>query len=203
MISAVALQPDQRKQAAMIWARSFFDYPSIVYSWPDPQQRERHLAQYFGWALNYGFRYGEIYTTPDIAGVSIWLPPWQTQITTWRYMWAGYLQLPLVMKFSHIFTRTMRNEKAVHTAHQKIISRPHWYLWGIAVDPDQQGKGIGRTLLQPGLGKADAVQLPCYLETHDEGNLPYYAKYGFELVRNEEVPDSDLRFWCFLREPQN
>lgn len=184
-----------------MWAHSFFDYPLMVYSWPEPEQRKRYLEQYLGWGLNYGLLHGEVYTTPDIAGVSIWLPPGQTHITTWRYIWAGYIQLPFVMKLTHIFSKTLKNEKIVHKAHQEIMTEPHWYLWGIAVDPDYRGRGVGRALLQPGLDKADLDQVPCYLETHDEGNIAYYEKYGFELVRTEDVPDSDLRFWCFVREP--
>ena len=199
-MNTAKLKPSQKKLAAKVWARSFFDYPSMVYSWPDSAQRERHLERYLGWALNYGFRYGETYTTPELSGISIWLPPGQTSVTTWKYMLSGYFQLPLVMRISHIFTRTLKNEKAVHTAHQEIMPRPHWYLWGIAVDPDQQGKGIGRALLQPGLEKADADQLPCYLETHDENNIAYYRKRVFDLVCIEVIPDSNLKFWCFSRE---
>jgi hypothetical protein len=55
--------------------------------------------------------------------------------------------------------------------------------------------------MEPGLARADQQGLPCYLETHDEKNIPYYQKRGFELVRAEHVPGVGLPFWCFVRQP--
>jgi hypothetical protein len=57
--------------------------------------------------------------------------------------------------------------------------------------------------MKPGLEIADQQHLPCYLETHDEANIPYYQKRGFELVRSEQVPGVGLRFWCFVRQPKH
>lgn len=200
-MDAIRLEPSKRKLAAKVYARAFFDYPMITFYWPDPKRRARHLERYLGWAMNYGLRYGEVHTTPDIAGIAVWLPPGQTHMTAWRYIVAGFLPLPLLMGIKHFFTQTMRNEDYVLKVHEEIMPGPHWYLWGIAVDPDQQGKGIGAILMKPGLESADVQHLPCYLETHDERNIPFYLKRGFDLVRTEQVPGSDLRFWCFVREP--
>lgn len=201
-MEVIRLDPSLKKEAARVWTRSFINYPSMAFSWSDPEQRVQNLEKYFGWALNYGFRYGKIYTTPNLAGISVWLPPGQTHITTWRYILSGFIHLPSLMSFSEIFGRTLRNENAVHLAHKEIISDPHWYLWGVAVDPDHQGKGIGNFLLKPGLNRADSDQLPCYLETHDPDNISYYQKRGFDLIRSQKVPHTNLRFWCFLRQPR-
>jgi len=191
----------QKNIAAQVCACAFTDYPMITSYWPDRGRRARHLEWYWACAVKYGLRYGEAYTTSDVAGISVWLPPGQTHITTWRYVRAGYLPLPLKMGVKQFFTQTMKGDKLVHQVHEEIISGPHWYLFIIAVDPDRQGRGIGTMLMQPGLEKADTQGLPCYVETHDERNVPFYLKHGFDLVRIELVPGSDLRFWCFLREP--
>ena len=97
---------------------------------------------------------------------------------------------------------TIKNEDLVQQVHTEIMPGPHWYLWVVAVDPEGQGQGIGTILLKPGLESADADQLPCFVETHAEQNLPFYQKQGFELVRCEQVPGFDLHFWCFVREPR-
>jgi ribosomal protein S18 acetylase RimI-like enzyme len=77
----------------------------------------------------------------------------------------------------------------------------HWYLWGLGVEPSRQGQGIGGMLIQPVLARADASGLPCYLETMNEKNVPFYEKHGFKIVSDAEVPRHGLRVWAMLREP--
>jgi GNAT superfamily N-acetyltransferase len=201
-MDAIRLERSDRDAAARVFARSFFDYPLMTYYWPDQERRARYLERYLGWAINYGLRYGEVVATPELAGVAIWLPPDQTHITTWRYILAGFLPVPILMGVRHFFMQTSKSEDLLLQVHGEIMPRPHWYLWAVAVDPDRQGKGIGTALIQPGLERADAQRLPCYVETHDEENMPFYLKHGFDLVRCEPVPGSDLRFWCLVREPR-
>ena len=201
-MEAIRLEPSERKTAAQVLARAFFDYPMIAYYWPDLGRRVQYLEWYWGCAVNYGLRYGQVYTTPGIGGVSVWLPPGQTHITAWRYVRAGYLPLPLFMGCKQFFTKTMQSDDLAQQVHEEIIPGPHWYLWILAVDPDRQGKGIGSILMQPGTERADAQHLPCYLETYEMRNIPFYLRHGFGLVRTEEVQGSDLCFWCFRREPR-
>ena len=202
MTELMRLKPDHKKTAARVFARAFFDYPMITSYFPDLSRRSRYIEWYWGCVINYGLRYGEVYQTPDTAGISIWLPPGQTFNTTWHYIMAGFLPLPFVFGIKQ-YPANIRSDDLVIKIHQEIMPGPHWYLWAIAVDPDRQGQGLGRTLMQPGLEKADAQNLPCYLETHAEKDIPFYHGSGFYVVRIEQVPDSDLRFWCMRRDARS
>jgi len=71
----------------------------------------------------------------------------------------------------------------------------------LAVDPGQKAKGIGAALMLLVLAKADAQKLPVYLETHDENNVRYYQKHGFDLLHAVSIPKYGLPIWCMLREP--
>ena len=53
---------------------------------------------------------------------------------------------------------------------------------GIASHPDARGNGHGAAVLRPGLEAADAEGLPVFLETGTEGNLGFYARYGFAVT---------------------
>ena len=200
-MDTIRLPPSERSLAAKVCTRAFFDYPMITFDWPDPNRRARYLDWLWVCAINYGFRYGVVYTTPGIDGVAVWLPPGQTHVTTWRYALVGYLQLPFFMGFKQFFTRSMKRDDLEQKMREEIIPGPHWYLWILAVDPVRQGKGVGTILMRTGLKSADAHHLPCYLETYDEKNIIFYQKQGFNLIRTVQVPDSKLSFWCFLREP--
>jgi ribosomal protein S18 acetylase RimI-like enzyme len=202
-MKAIRLDPNDAGAAGRVFARSFFDYPMMIFYWPDTERRKRYLEWYLGCAINYGLRYGQIFTTPAIEGISIWLPPGETHTTSWRYARAGFLPTMLYMGLQHYFTQAIKNEELVMKTHREIMPGPHWYLWAIAVDPEKQSQGVGSILIQPGLQAADAQQVPCYVETHAEENLPFYQNKAFELVRIEQVPGFDLRFWCFVREPHS
>jgi len=91
------------------------------------------------------------------------------------------------------------------TYHMSRIHRRHapsryWLLHIIGVDPDFQGKGYAATLLRPMLARIDEEQLPCYLDTEDEKNVPLYQHYGFKILEEAIIPRTEVRLWAMLRE---
>jgi hypothetical protein len=61
--------------------------------------------------------------------------------------------------------------------------------------------GTSAKLIQPVLAIADIDRLPCYLETMNEMNVPFYEKHGFRVVSDGVVPGHRLSVWAMLREP--
>jgi len=66
---------------------------------------------------------------------------------------------------------------------------PHWYLPMIGVDPFQQGKGIGSSLMLEALNQCDIEGLPAYLESSNPRNISLYRRFGFEIVGEIRVGD--------------
>ena len=54
-------------------------------------------------------------------------------------------------------------------------------------------------LLRPVLARMDEDGLPCYLCTQNPENVPLYQHFGFEVVEEGTVPDSDIRHWAMMR----
>lgn len=53
--------------------------------------------------------------------------------------------------------------------------------------------------MEPVLARAEDDGLPCYLETSNERNVPFYRKHGFAVVKEVVVPGSELRVWGMVR----
>ncbi len=202
IMEAIRLDSPMKKQAAEVCARAFFDYPMFTFIYPDRARRERYLASHFDVMVNYGLQYGQLYTSPECSGVSCWLPPESIDMTLFRIIRAGGLSVIPRIGLIRSFTHNIKHENYLAKVQKEIMPGPHFYLWAIAVDPDLQGMGIGKALMKPGLDQADKQNVPIYLETHDEKNIIYYEKFGFELVREERLPGFDLKFWCMARSPK-
>jgi GNAT superfamily N-acetyltransferase len=67
----------------------------------------------------------------------------------------------------------------------------------LVTDPDFQGRGAGKALLQWGFQKADSLAIPVYLESSDAGH-PVYLKTGFSDIGYSEL---DVRRYGGKGEP--
>jgi predicted N-acetyltransferase YhbS len=75
----------------------------------------------------------------------------------------------------------------------------------MATDPEYQGKGLGKALVQWGCEQADEEGVPAYTEATAAGR-PLYAKLGFELLE-ELTTDvmhegSLVKYSIMLRKPK-
>jgi GNAT superfamily N-acetyltransferase len=71
----------------------------------------------------------------------------------------------------------------------------------LGVNPKKQGKGYAKLLLNKILGQYDSENMPCYCETYLPKNVTIYQKFGFEVVKESEIPKTNIKFWDLLRKP--
>lgn len=197
-----SLDPKKKKEAAALLSAAFFDYPMFTFYFPDPKRRARYLSWYLGNVLNCALRYGEVFTDTELSGVIFYLPPGHTKLSVREYIQNGFLLTPIFLGLRN-YERSMECEEFVALTHEKVMQgRPHYYLWGLAVDPARKRKGVGTALMKHFMQIADAADKPTYLETHDESNVAYYQRLGFTLVHTDTIPRYNLRIWCMLREAE-
>jgi GNAT superfamily N-acetyltransferase len=197
MNEIIRLAPLQVKQASDVLCRAFYHDPLVQYMVPDEARRTRVLPAFYRIVVRYALRYGEVYTTAEVEGVACWLTPGNTTVSTWRL-----LRLAPGALFAFDLSEQRRSITfALYTdeAHARAVSGPHWYLWGLGVEPTRQRQGLGSHLIQPILARADRQGLPCYLETTKEVNVPFYEKHGFTVVSDGIVPGTTLRVWGMRR----
>ncbi len=156
--------------------------------------------------LRYAHRYEAIYATTDtttqvIKGVAIWIPPKQFPLNDFRLLMEGGYAIPFKLRLSKLL-QLARLFFKIEARHKVHVSQPHWYLMMLGVHPDYQGQGIGSALIQPVLAKADAENMPCYLETSTADAVRFYRRQGFEVVEKNELAGEDLGVWLMVRSPE-
>lgn len=201
-MEVVNLKSDQKRKAAGVVAAAFFNYPMFIHYFPDLKRRTRWMPWYMEKTLNCAMRYGEVFITSDCSGVMFILPPGHTRITNGEYIKNGFLAAPFVVGLKN-YIKNDECEHFVADTHERLLNgRSHYYLWGLVADPETQRKGIGSMLLKNLTDRADAENMPVYLETHDQKNVAYYERFGFRLIHTGTIPKQGLDIWCMLREAQ-
>jgi ribosomal protein S18 acetylase RimI-like enzyme len=197
----VRLTQAQREHAIAVMGRAFVNDPFLRYLAPDDMRRARLTPQFVAIVVTYCLLYGEVWTSPSLDGVACWLEPGKTSPTFGRIFRTGMLMMPLKFGWAG-FQRFNDVINYAETLHKKYAAAPHWYLWGLGVDPAKQGRGVGGALLRPVLERADRAGQICYLETQNEVNLHFYRKYGFEVAGGGVVPRGNLQVWAMVRQPK-
>ncbi len=101
-----------------------------------------------------------------------------------------------------VSARTVRALRLLFEVDSLHPKEPHWYLATLGTAPERQGQGVGAALLQPVLDRADEDGMPAYLESSKERNVPFYARFGFEVVEELHSKASGPPMWRMWREPR-
>jgi len=182
---------------AEVLADAFVDDPLSKWLFGDDDGlRERLRRSFDGLMRKVYLGKGSTYTTEDLAGCAMWAPPGK-----WKLSIAQQLRLaPLMLRLmSGVSLRNgARLNVQVERAHP---ADAHWHLSVLGVDPARQRSGIGGSLMRPVLERADADRVLCHLETSKDENLAYYARHGFEISTELELPTGAPRVWTMTRRP--
>jgi len=198
----VRLTRAQTKPSAEVLSRAFHNYPLLQYYFPEELERKKIALYLVSVAIFSGIRYGEIYaTSPNLEGVAVWFPPGNYPVTIWKLVRS--VPLSVIFGFGRYGGGRMRQlNEYIDAVHQRLAPFGHWFLQVIGVDPQFQGKGYAGKLLKPMLARIDEEGLPCYLETIDEHNVSFYEHFGFAVIEESTIPETNLTNWAMLRNSQ-
>lgn len=161
---------------------AFADNLSVNYIVQQDQKKKMRIARLIEYAYTTCERYGKVISTDDGHGCALVLFPDQKKFS----LRSLALDLKLILDvtgFSRLF-KILKREQLINEQHpDKFI----YYLWFIAIDPVQQGKGLGTELLQKLIAEAHLMQRPFYLETSTLKNIPWYEKNGFRIFHELDI----------------
>ena len=205
----VPATPDEWPALAEVQARAFHDELPYRALFPDQGTRAAHLLAWFRVALPGAMSSGFLVsTTPERRALALWSPPdrrhsLQTQLRTLPKLapqvW-GLLRLTDRADRQRAFSWGRRIEQREH----QLMPDRHWSLDGLAVDPQYQRLGYGAVLVRHGLNRADADQVPTYLETNSARTVEFYRKFGFDVIEHvaEDYPPMRIPTWRMTRPPR-
>ncbi|HEY3811402.1 MAG TPA: GNAT family N-acetyltransferase [Acidimicrobiales bacterium] len=201
-ISLVPLSTQGRDldQAAMVAARAFHLDPFFEYLEPGAVRRARALALFWRTTLASLGDSGEVTGARQadgrLVGVAAWVPPGSyppSVVAQVRQMFGAGRAMALRPRALWDGLRYLLALEGVHP------KEPLWYLLLLVVDPSVQRGGIGTRLQAGGLATADEAGLDCYLETQKPDNLPYYRRFGYEVVEELHPVRSGPPLWTMRR----
>jgi ribosomal protein S18 acetylase RimI-like enzyme len=76
------------------------------------------------------------------------------------------------------------------------LAEPHLHLGPIGVDPELQGRQIGRRLMEQYCQAQDQAGVAGYLETDRPENVDFYRRFDFEVTATRPVLDVPNYFMC-------
>jgi ribosomal protein S18 acetylase RimI-like enzyme len=180
---------------AGVLSRAFDDDPVMAWLFPDPRRRPRWLNTFFEVRLRQLMRQEEVWATADAAGAALWAQP-----DRWKLS-AGETASMLLRIVRGVGRRTPRGLRGLALIEEHHPSEPHWYLAVLGVDPSAQGEGLGSALLAPVLRSCDEDGVPAYLESSKERNIAFYARHGFRVTEEVQMPKGPP-IWLMWREPR-
>jgi ribosomal protein S18 acetylase RimI-like enzyme len=180
------LGTDDLPAAIGVVARGMRDNPlDIAALGGDPAARLRRLQRMFEIALPRQLRKGVMLGAFDgetLAGVAAMVPPGQCQPSAIERI----TLVPRLMQALGL-SGFRRLGHWLHAWSTHDLREPHWHLGPVAVDPNWQGQGFGRALMDECCARIDRAGAAGYLETDKPQNVDFYKKYGFETIGEASI----------------
>lgn len=136
----------------------------------------------------------------EINGFAVWLPFGFTGSKTIPFLLNGGLNLILHSGLG-IIGRLLTYETYAMSLKKEFTDHYDWYLYNLSICRDAQGKGVASKLMRPMLEFCDREKMVAYLETNKESNVGLYRHYGFELMKEEIIPQSPVMHYAMVRHP--
>jgi ribosomal protein S18 acetylase RimI-like enzyme len=189
------------RQAAQLLGRAFVDEPvsAAVYRNFSPSRRTLALTNDFSAELSVCIQRGyplQLEQDGETLAVAAIYPPGTYPLPVLD----GWLLLAKSIFQNGLYD--IRNWlRWLAEAEKNHPTSAHYYVAYIGVEPALQGRALGSMLLSHLANRADVDRVGCYLESANPRNLPFYQRFGFEILMEKVV--IGLPAWFMWRPPNN
>jgi ribosomal protein S18 acetylase RimI-like enzyme len=189
---------ERKEEATEVLARAMENDPGAKYVFlgdtPGYRDRIRQNSSFYGEVmLEREFPILARVHQDQIVGVAFVLEPIEKPIpTSLAESWQA-LKASFGPEASHRFDTFMELVEELRPA------VPHMYLSTIGVEPDFQGQGHGRALIEAvhAMSESDPTSTGVGLDTDNPANVPLYEHLGYEVVKKAKLGELDV--WAMFR----
>ena len=172
-------------QASSVLGKAFLDQPNVMAMLDgDIIKAEKLLGTGIFALIKLNRRYNKVWVALNngrMVGV--------VNVATWpRCQMSAFEKLrtaPRIMTM--LGSSATKALKMMSTWEKQDPKKPHMHIGPLGVLPEMQGNGVGSKLMQACLAYADGENLPSYLETDRDRNVPFYEKHGFKVIGEEDI----------------
>lgn len=201
--------------AAGVIVRAFDEDAVLRLLLPDAKARRRMARWMARWYVRVALPYASVWGAEldgRLQGVAVWHPPGvspgslQATRDALRELPSALpalvrLPTPLAATLVHEPRPLLELLRSQSQAGKHAASGPAWYLAYLAVDPDAQGRGLARLLLDHVLTRCDEDGTAAWLQTTDPRNPPLYERFGFHTTGHVPPAERLPGVWVMRREP--
>lgn len=174
-----------------ILSESFDSNKSVNYVIKQDQKKAQRIRGLMEYSFDKCFKYGQIWLNEEKNACALIMLPstfsFQSLLMDIRFALQVAGSLNIIRKASN-------KEADVKKHHPRS---PFLHLWFIGVKKQHQGKGLGTQLIRE-IEANNHQQLPIYLETSTERNVPFYQKLGFQSYHQNTYYLSDQAFQFYM-----
>ncbi len=198
------LEPADVQETAALLAQAMDDDPAYGFLFPAGEKR-RGLTDLFARNLRTHLPYrctSVLAEDGHIVGTVTLRPPGGIPISLLTMLRRGLI--PFAAAHGLGAVRRLFALKRVYDDLEEamVAGAPHWLVHMMAVTPAQQGRGLGSRLVGEVLGARTPglASRPTVLTTHQERNVTFYRRAGFDVTQVRDVALGDpYRVWCMQR----
>ena len=172
-------------QASSVLGKAFLDQPNVMAMLDgDIIKAEKLLGTGIFALIKLNRRYNKVWVALNngrMVGV--------VNVATWpRCQMSAFEKLKTVPRMMTMLgSSATKALKMLSTWEKQDPKKPHMHIGPLGVLPEMQGNGVGSKLMQACLAYADGENLPSYLETDRDRNVPFYEKHGFKVIGEEDI----------------
>jgi len=159
-----------------ILTKSFDDNKSVNYIIKQDNKRAERIKKLMEYSFDVCHSFGDVFLSDDKNGCALILLP-DKKKNNLQTILADVRLINSSMGFSNVKKAMDRESKIKKLQPKELL----YYLWFIGVDPEQQQRGIGSTLMNDVIKEGLAKQRTICLETSTSKNIPWYEKFGFKI----------------------